>query len=207
MESGRRLVYHFAKLYAHERVTEDLLQCGYEGLLKAVHRYDPHREATFCTYASHCIIGEIRHHIRKEATYCRPVWAVELQKQIDRVIETAITETGETPTLSEIADKLNVQEGGILEAQRAGWVPLDELNVHKIRHIHYRNFELPIEDKIALYQVLEMLSDLQRKVIYLLFFRDMTQTEAADQLGISQRKVSRILQKSLAEIAKRMSVG
>ncbi|MTV49388.1 sigma-70 family RNA polymerase sigma factor [Heliobacillus mobilis] len=205
IESGQRLVRHFAKLYGPGGITEDLIQCGLEGLLKAAYRYDPQRGTAFCTYASHCIIGEIRHYLRKEAAYCRPIWAVKMQEKINETIERTIRETGETLSIERIAEKLNIQVEGIMEAQRAGWVPLDELDIRKVRHREYRSFELPIEDKIALQQVLATLSDLQRKVIDMLFYRSLTQTETAELLGISQRKVSRILQRSLDLLAKRMT--
>ena len=63
---------------------------------------------------------------------------------------------------------------------------------------------MPIEDKLVHIQAINKLSDLQKKVIYMLFFRDMTQEEAATKLEINQRKVSRLKEKSLEELRKNL---
>jgi len=197
VEAGTKLVNYFVSLYAPGYSRDDLVQSGFEGLLKAIKRYDPERGVAFSTYASHCIMGEIRHFIRKEASFDRPGWAVELQGRVNRFLEEALKESGELPSLGQIADAVNIREEGLLQVMRVGWVSLDEIDVGKIRSQRYESFQLPIEDRIVLKQAVERLSDLQRKVIAMLFFRNMTQNEAAEELGITQRKVSRILHKSL----------
>ena len=196
----RKLVFHFARLYGCHG--DDVIQVGMEGLLKAVSRFNPESGNTFVTYASHCIMGEIRHFIRKEVSYYKPGSVVDLQNRVERVVEDRLKETGEPPALSEIAATLNVKEEGIIQAMRAGLVSLDELDVTKIKTLKYETFRLPIEDKIVLEQAINKLSELQKRVVYLLFYKDMTQNEAADELGISQRKVSRILHKSLQQIGR-----
>ena len=204
-ECGRNLVYHFAHLYAPGRPSEDAVQAGFEGLLKAVSRFDPDKGVAFATYAGHCIMGEIRHYLRKEASFDRPGWVADIQSKVNRVIEKSLQETGEAPSVSQIARAVNVREEGVLEAMRGGWVSLDELDLSKVQSLRYESFRLPIEDKILLEQAMNRLSALQRRVINLLFYKDLTQTEAADRLGLSQRKVSRLLHKSLQQMAKYMS--
>lgn len=204
-DAGSRLVYHFANLYAPGRPTEDAVQAGFEGLLKAAARFDPGRGVTFTTYAGHCIMGEIRHHLRKEASFDRAGWVAELQGKVSRAVEDHLKQTGQAPSLSQIAEAVNVQEEGVLEAMRAGWVSLDEIDTAKIKHLRYESFKLPIEDKIALEQAMDKLSILQRRVIKLLFYSNLTQTEAAAELGLSQRKVSRLLRKSLSQLAESMT--
>lgn len=198
---GRRLVCHFARLYSGG-LREDVVQTGMEGLIKAAGRFNPEKGNTFVTYAGHCIMGEIRHLIRKEASYYKPGALANLQNRVERMIEEKIKESGEPPALSELAEALNVKEEGIVQAMRAGLVSLDELDVTKIKNMKYESFRLPIEDRIVLEQAVNKLSELQKKVVYLLFYRDMTQNEAADKLGISQRKVSRVLHKSLQQMYK-----
>ncbi|KAF1086580.1 RNA polymerase sigma-B factor [Sporotomaculum syntrophicum] len=197
VRAGSRLVHHFAKLYAPDLPKDDVLQAGFEGLIKSVKRYDPERSAAFATFASHYIMGEIRHYIRKEAAYYRPGWAANLQNKIDQYIEECLKQTGNVPEVGEIAAALNVREEGVIQTMRAGLVSFDDIDISQIHSMRYESFHLPIEDIIVLGQALEKLSELQRKVIGLLFYRDMTQNEVAEELGISQRKVSRILHKSL----------
>ena len=86
------------------------------------------------------------------------------------------------------------------EVMKAGLVSIDEVELSKIRNLRYESFTLPIEDRIALQLAMKKLSDLQRKVIHMLFFKGMTQQQAAKALGINQRKVSRIRSDSLEEM-------
>ncbi len=201
IEAGRKLVYHFAHLYCPGWPAEDVIQSGFEGLLKAAQRFDPERGVTFATYAAHYIMGEIRHYLRREASFRRPRWMAELQARVDRFVDDTLRRTGRVPTVSEVARAVNVREEGLLEAMRANWVSLDEVDVSKIQHQRYESFRLPIEDRIAIEEALEHLSELQRTVVTMLFYRGLTQAQTAAELGISQRKVSRVLHSSLREMA------
>lgn len=203
--AGRRLVYHFANRYAPGNlINDDVVQSGFEGLLKAAIRFDPERGVNFTTFASHYIMGEMRHYIRKEATFYRPGWIVDLQRMVNEAIEERLKATGEAPSLQEIAKSLNVSEEGVHQAMRVGWMSLEEIDLSKIQHL-YAGLPVPIEDLIAIKEAIKNLNELQRKVISLIYYRDMTQAEAAKRLGISQRKVSRVLQRSLGEMARMMS--
>ncbi len=92
-------------------------------------RLDPDRGVTFTTYASHCIMGEIRHCLRKEATFACPGCVTGLKNRVNRLVEEAVRKTGVFPSLSEIARRLNVREEGVTQAMQAGWVPLEELDL------------------------------------------------------------------------------
>jgi RNA polymerase sigma-B factor len=200
VQAGTGLVHHFTALYIPGGPREDAAQAGFEGLLKAAARYDPSRGVAFSTYAGHCIMGEIRHYLRKEASYQRPGWAADLQHRVNRVVEQYLQETGEAPTIGQIAGSLNIREEGVLEIMRCGLVSLDEIDISKVQSIRYESFKLPIEDRISLAMAMNKLSDLQRRVVTLLFYRDMTQSQAAGELGLSQRKVSRILAGALKKL-------
>lgn len=200
--AGTGLVHYFANIYAPGQNKEDIIQAGFEGLLKAVERYDRSRGTSFCTYAGHYIMGEMRHMIRREAAFDRPAWVVELQSKVNRTIENHLQRNGEPPSVAQIAYELNVREEGVVQAMRAGWVSIDEIDIAQIHSQRYESFTLPIEDRIALKLALEKLSKMQRKVIELLFYHGMTQTETAETLGVSQRKVSRTLKKSLEFLAR-----
>jgi RNA polymerase sigma-B factor len=199
--TGRNLVCHFARIFTGG-TSEDAVQAGMEGLMKAVVRFDPVTGASFGTYAAHCVMGEIRHYIRKESSYYRPGSIKDLQFKVDRFVEEVLKETGIVPAIQEIAAALNVKEEGVVQAMRAGLVSLEDVEVKKIRAERYEAFKLPIEDKILLQQAFKKLSDLQKRVIYYLFFRDLTQIQTAEKLGITQRKVSRVLHKSLKQMEK-----
>jgi len=199
--AGRRLVSHFVRIYTGN-ISDDALQAGMEGLLKAVRRYDPEIRAAFSTYAAHCVMGEIRHFVRKETAYYRPGCIRELQFKVDHYVEEVLKETEALPAIEEIASALNVRKEGVLQAMRAGLVAFDEVDVNKIRAEKHETFRLPIEDRLVLQQAFNKLSKLQQKVIYFLFYRDLTQAAAAEKLGISQRQVSRVLHKSLKEMEK-----
>ncbi|HZK24898.1 MAG TPA: sigma-70 family RNA polymerase sigma factor, partial [Oscillospiraceae bacterium] len=157
VRAGERLVRHFSRIYTGG-MAEDALQAGREGLLKAVRRFEPEKGVAFATYASHCIMGEIRHYLRKEASYYRPGSIKDLQNRVDRFVESVIKDRGQPPDLEEIAETLNVKVDGVVQAMRAGLVSLDEVEVKKIHSLRYESFRLPIEDKLVLQQALERLS-------------------------------------------------
>ncbi len=186
------LVVHFARLYGGNCNFDDLYQTGMEGLLRALSSYDPSHGAAFSTWASECIISAIRHYVRKEVSYARPGCVVELQAKVDRIVEQRLKETGEPPSVRYIAERLGVTESSVLEVMRAGMVSIEELELDNIKTLQYSSFHLPIEDSIAVAQAISRLSSLQQKVIRALFFKGMTQEQVAVQLGLNQKKVSRL---------------
>ena len=199
--AGKPLVYHFANIYSGNRYSEDLIQAGYEGLLKALKRFDPGRGVRFVTFASHYIMGEIRHQLRREASFDRPGWVADIQSRIYRVMDDLLQKTGEPPSLEEIAEAVNIRKEGVIQALQAGRVSLETLDLNQFRHIYYENFKLPIEDQIAVRQALKRLTDMQRWVIYLIFHRDLTQQQVAKEMGIGQRRVSRLMHRGLQSMA------
>ncbi len=197
IRKGKGLVRHFAYVYSGGKYNEDFLQAGYEGFLKAIDRYNEAYENSFSTFAGHYIMGEIRHFIRKEATYYKPYCIADLQAKYDKLVNEYYMEHGSLPPIELMAKKLNVKPEGIANIMCAGLVSFDQLDVDQISSSCYESFRLPIEDRIVLEQAVKKLSDTQRKVIYLLYYHGMTQVQVADKLGMNQRKVSRILHISL----------
>lgn len=204
------LVERIARMYRSSgEPLEDLVQVGYVGLLRAVSRFDPDRGVKFQTYASHLIAGEIRHYLRDQVGLVRrPRWLSRLSRELERTVERLQQEKGELPTVEEIAQVMNVTPEGVQEIlhARAATAPLSldgggEDRVRRIRHLRYESFQLPVEDRIAVLQAMERLTELQRKVLYLLFYQDLTETEAARRLRISQKHVSRVMHKALRQMA------
>ncbi|KUO50595.1 MAG: hypothetical protein APF76_08075 [Desulfitibacter sp. BRH_c19] len=201
LDAGKGLVNYYAKQYSGGRIIEDLVQSGYEGLIKAAKRYDPTRQVKFSTFASHYIMGEIRHEISREAKYDRTDWIIKIQVRVRNAEDQLRQEYGREPSLSEIANAVNIQEQGVAQAMLAGRVPLDDIDISSIKSIYHESFQLPIEDRILVRQAIEKLSKIQRQVVYLIFYRDLNQTQVADELGINQRRVSRILHQALGKIS------
>ena len=199
-EASEALVNYYAGLYSPGRVDEDLKQAGFEGLLKALNRFDPERGVKFSTYASHYIIGKIRHELRDRGPFKVPAWVKELQGKILSATETLAQENQSNPTLAEIAQRINVNEEGIVAAMQAGCISLDDVDLSKVKSLRYESFKLPIEDVITLQMSMDKMDSVQRQVIRMIFYEGLTQEQVAQKLGINQRKVSRLLNRGLKEM-------
>lgn len=190
---------------------EDLLQVANLGLIKAVQRYDSRKKTGFSSYAVAVVDGEIRHYLRDNVLMRRPRWLKQAEQRIEEASLELTRTLNRRPTLKELSRKANISENGILEIVRASAAanlhtaddPVSQKNVtdrpdtSAVQSVRYESFALPIEDKIALQEAFSALSDFQRKLVYLLFYRDLTQTEVAEEMGMSQRSVSRESAKAL----------
>ena len=200
IQACQGLVCHYAKLYGGGYCFEDLCQSGYEGLLKAIPKFDLERGTKFTTYASHAIIGEIRHYIRKESRYYYPDYLEEYRTKMDEIILQNLEQSDEPISEQELAKKLNLKDESMAPLMRAGLVHLGEIELSGIKTKTMESFTLPIEDKLFISQLKYRLSDIQKDVIEMLFQRDMTQDEVAAELGLTQKQVSRIKLKSLSKM-------
>ncbi len=210
------LVHQLARRYSRSGIPiDDLSQIGYIGLMSAIVHFDPDRGVKFETYARHLIAGEIRHYLRDQGTTVRrPRWLYELDHRVTRSVAELNQRLGRPPTTAEIANDVSVMEDEVLEVLRAReslrFVSLDEeregddgvpmaqrdrIGTKDVASVH-----LPIEDRILIGDAIERLSGLQRKVIYYLFYMDLTQTEAAMKLGISQKHVSRVMHTAIKRL-------
>ncbi len=186
---------------------EDLLQVGYVGLVKAVNGYETGSKARFSSYAYSRIDGELRHHLRDTALMKKPRWARSLYSRISEATPRLTSELGRPPLIEEIATEVNVAPEGVVEVMKlfsdTSVCSLDEErgeedpDLSAIKSLHYESFSLPIEDRIVLEQALESLTKLQGKVVYLFFYKDLSQTEIGRRLGLPQRKISDIIASSV----------
>ncbi len=190
IRAGLPLIRHFAAIYGAGCTTEDLTQSGLLGLVEAVSRYNG--RTLFSTWASWCIISEIRHYVRREQNYSRPKCIARLQKQACGLLRQARRAGAPPPETEQLAARLRIRPEGLPEVMRAGLVSFDEIDAEKIDSASYQTFRLPIEDRLALEQALQKLGELERRVIDALFYRGLTQQQTADEMGLSQRKVSRV---------------
>ena len=216
-----RILNHIVRRYSGSsgEPYEDLLQVGYVGLIKAVNNYNTDSAARFSSYAYAMIDGELRHHFRDTGLVRRPRWARSLYSKISEATNRLTGELGRPPLVEEIARDVNVAPEGVVEVMKlfmnTNVTSLDEPgsgadggqepNIAAIKSLQYEAFSLPIEDRILLEQGLESLSELQRKVVYLFFYKDLSQTEIGKRLGLPQRKVSRIIASSVKSLKSRLS--
>ncbi|WP_227766075.1 RNA polymerase sporulation sigma factor SigF [Zhaonella formicivorans] len=188
---------------------EDLFQIGTIGLMKAIDKFDFSYNVKFSTYAVPMIIGEIRRFLRDDSPVKVSRAVKETAYKIHRTRENLIKELGREPTISEIAERLEVPREEIINAMEAVQMPtsihetlyqdegdpiyiLDQLSDEKEQESWF--------DKIALKEVLKKLPEKHRQVILLRFFQDKTQIEVAQVVGLSQVQVSRIERQALKNI-------
>src|SRR5215217_3947589 len=197
-----KILNHIVRRYASssDEPYEDLLQVGYVGMMKAINGYRLDSEAKFSSYAYSMIEGEIKHHLRDTALLKRPRWARSLHARVSEATSRLTAELGRPPLIEEVAGEVNIAPEGVSELMKlfcdTDVLSLDEgedeeVDLSAIKSLRYETFSLPIEDRILLEQALDSLSELQRKVVYLFFYKDLCQTEIGKKLGLSQRKTSR----------------
>jgi RNA polymerase sigma-B factor len=197
-----KILNHIVRRYASssDESYEDLLQVGYVGLMKAINGYRLDSEAKFSSYAYAMIEGEIKHHLRDTAFVKRPRWARSLHAKVTEATRRLTVELGRPPLIEELASEVNIAPEGVSELMKlfcdTDVQSLDagedeEVDVSAIKSLRYETFSLPVEDRILLEQALESLTELQRKVVYLFFYKDLCQTEIGKKLGLSQRRTSR----------------
>jgi len=202
LSMNAKILNHIVGKYAasSDESYEDLLQVGYVGMMKAINGYRLDSEAKFSSYAYTMIEGEIKHHLRDTALVKRPRWARSLHARVSEATSRLTAELGHPPLIEEVASEVNITPEGVSELMKlfcdTDVLSLDagedeNIDVSAIKSLRYETFSLPVEDRILLEQALDSLTELQRKVVYLFFYKDLCQTEIGKKLGFSQRKTSR----------------
>lgn len=194
---------------------EDLIQVGSIGLVKAIEQFNPHAGAKFHTYATHLITGEIRHYLRDKTSMIRaPRELQELSFRISRLIQDLINELGREPTDSEVAEVLQLPYNKVSEAfevdRRRTLISLDQtltfdgtseqLLIDSLEDSSHQLKFHSDEDNIMLTSAIKQLKENLRQVVEMTFYQDLSQTEVARRLGISQMQVSRRLRTATAEL-------
>ena len=191
---------------------DDLEQVGYVGLIKAVERFDPGFGVPFEAYARTIIGGEISHYLRDLAPLLRvPRWYRTLSRRLHEAHDRLTARLMREPTVEELADYMNVMPDGVREIFRLrdayNLASLSDdrphasgVQIEAIKSQRYLSFQLPVEDRIALDRAIERLAGAERNLIYLFFYKDLTQTEIARRLGFSQKHISRLLAQSLRKL-------
>lgn len=194
---------------------EDLTQVASLGLLSAIDRFDPEREVRFSTFATATIVGELKRHLRDKAWAVRvPRRLQEVGLEVGRAIPVLTQELGRAPTVDEIAERMEASAEEVLEAMDAMRAyaadsldaPGHDDEAPRVQTMGEDDPSLElVEAWSSLSPAVEELPERERRVLYLRFFRGMTQSEIAAEIGVSQMHVSRILSQTLDRL--RAAVG
>lgn len=174
---------------------DDLYSAGCVGLLKAAEAFDTERGVKFSTYAVPVILGEIKRLFRDGGTIKVSRGLKELSLKTVKTRDELSKILGREPTLSELSMKLGEDEASIAEALSVSMPPVsltdnsDEGGGQIDVAVPSPEFE--ISDTLALRQVLEIMDERDKKLIYLRYYKNMTQTATASKLGMTQVQVSR----------------
>lgn len=197
---------------------EDLEQVGAIGLLRAIERFDPSLGKEFEPYAKALVAGEMRHYLRDAAPLVRlPRELVEMRSQVLQTERMLLSEGHDPVTPAMIAGATGLPEAKIAEVlalEEVGPpVSLDQESEtergtlrYQLVDSRYKSFQLATEDAIMLASALSRLRAASREVIEFAYYEDLTQTEIAKKLGISQMQVSRRLRSAVAELWKTLNV-
>ena len=190
---------------------EDLFQIGSIGLLKAISGFDASFNVRFSTYAVPMVTGELKRFIRDNTMVKMPRSLKELQQKIRYCRQSLTLKNGCEPRTEDIAKELNCSVEDIILAldsmnpcasldepvfDEAGTTQMDLLEDKRIRPL--------ITDKLALRQCLHQLDDKEKKVIFLRYYKDFTQTRIAEIMGISQVQISRIESRTLEKLRRKL---
>ncbi|MDT0378094.1 RNA polymerase sigma factor SigF [Streptomyces sp. DSM 42041] len=212
------LVEHLARRFRNRgEPLDDLTQVATIGLIKSVDRFDPDRGVEFSTYATPTVVGEIKRHFRDKG------WAVRVPRRLQelRLSLTSATaelsqQHGRAPTVHELAQRLKISEEEVLEG-------LESANAYSTLSLDVPDTddESPavadtlgaeddalegVEYRESLKPLLEELPPREKKILLLRFFGNMTQSQIAQEVGISQMHVSRLLARTLAQLRDRLLV-
>jgi RNA polymerase sporulation-specific sigma factor len=208
VENNVRLVWSVVQRFINRGYDpDDLFQIGSIGLIKSIDKFDLSYDVRFSTYAVPMIIGEIQRFIRDDGSLKVSRSLKEIGNKIRRKKDELTKELGRSPTVNEIAEAMDISSEEVVHAQEAAKSP------HSIHETVFENDGDPITlldqiadtdskwfDKITLQDAIRSLDKRERVIVYLRYYKDQTQSEVAERLGISQVQVSRLEKKILKEM-------
>ncbi len=190
---------------------EDLLQVAHMALLKAIQRYDPEL-GSIRPYAAATISGELKRLLRDRGWSVRvPRSLQERTLEVAKTSETMAQQLNRPPDPQELADRLDMTEEEVLEAldARQAYVsssmdkPAESTGVTLLDRLEDDDLRLLMaDDRVVVQRAMQHLPERQQRILRLRFNEDMTQSEIADEIGISQMHVSRLLSRALETLKK-----
>src|SRR6266705_3581155 len=206
IEAWLPLARHLAqRFHGRGEPLDDLVQIATVGLIKAIDRFDPEYGNDFAAYAVPTIVGEIKRHFRDRTWDIRvPRRLQELKLDINEATATLAQRLGRSPTITDIAGYLQRSEEDIIEGLVGAGIDGTELG----DLFGQDDPDLALaEFRASLGPALDALSPREQHIIILRFFGNLTQTQIADRVGISQMHVSRLLARSLATLRGQLTGG
>jgi RNA polymerase sigma-B factor len=211
VEEHADLAEHFARRYSGRGLArDDLRQMAMLAMVKAADRYEPERGVAFSTFASRTIDGELKRSFRDRSWSVRPPRALqELHLVLRRSDEELTHELGRHPTLSELAERLEVGEEDVLEAMEAGAAhhadsldaPLGDGDRTASDRLGAGDAGFArTEGRMLVDDLLETLPERERMILQLRFYENLSQEEIADRIGVSQSYLSRLLRRTLLDL-------
>lgn len=187
---------------------DDLYQIACIGFIKAIKNFDESFNVKFSTYSVPMIIGEIKRYIRDNGAIkvCRSIKI--LANKINRYIDNYFSENSISPSIENIAEKFNISAEEVVVALDSAKMPLsiydkfeeDDDGQELIEKLPLDDQEDVMIDKIMLSDIIDKLNEKEKKIVIMRFFRDITQSEIAKELGVSQVQVSRLENKIIDKI-------
>ncbi|UCZ54698.1 RNA polymerase sporulation sigma factor SigF [Bacillus shivajii] len=191
---------------------DDLFQIGCIGLIKSVDKFDLSYDVKFSTYAVPMIIGEIQRFLRDDGTVKVSRSIKESANKIRKLKDELSKTLGRVPTINEIAEKLDMTPEEVVFAQEAS------RQLTSIHETVYENDGDPITlldqisddedkkwfDKLALRDEIDRLDEREKLIVYMRYYKDQTQSQVAERLGISQVQVSRLEKKILHQLKEQL---
>ena len=189
---------------------EELYAAGCLGLTKALNNFDASRGLQFSTYAVPVILGEIRRLFRDGGSIRVSRRLRELSMKINRLRDGYISEHGEEPSISCLAEALSVSNEEICEALNSARTPLSltadsNEDGESQTDVPVPDIQEEIAERLSLREALNGLEERDKKIINLRYFQSKTQVETAKLLSMTQVQVSRREKKILGEIRRLMS--
>lgn len=187
---------------------EDLYQIACIGFLKAINNFDEKFEVKFSTYCVPMVIGEIKRYMRDNGAIKVSRALKILANKINKFINEYQSKFNTSPTIEMLADEFNVERDDVIIALNSAKMPLsiydkfedEDDGQELIDKIPSQQTEENLIDKIHLSNIISSLTDRERKIVILRYFRDKTQSEIAENLEVSQVQISRLENKILEKI-------
>jgi RNA polymerase sigma-B factor len=208
---------HIARRFAHRgEPLDDLIQVATVGLINAVDRFQPDRGSDFFSFAVPTISGEVRRHFRDQGWSMRvPRRLKDLHVSINAAVSELSQGLGRAPRPSEIAERIGVPTNEVLEGLSAAqayrsssldeMLSTDESGTTLGDLLGAADAELErVDYRQTMQPLLAELADRERTIVMLRFFGNMTQTQIADRIGVSQMHVSRLLTQTLTKLRSRL---